>query len=905
MNTKESSGSLNRFVIALIVLVVAMLCFNYFTGRNPDDVTESRVTTRDESEKSESSSMTNQDRADATGDAGADRRSEWNNGVITGRISSWPDDDPVTGVMVALYRESDLKLEDRIQFVESDDKGYYKLTKVPAGNYLITANGSASLPGFGVEEAWISLNRFHPIQTQDFLLKTSCRVFGTVKFRDGQPAAGETVLAGGYTDWSCRTTVNSDGSFELENVSPGRGMKAGVLLSDKISIINKLPDLGAGEEYGPVNLVIPITNKFKGIVRSLNNSEPISNVDIILTVDAEDMFGQEQLTTDAQGIFTIERMPALLGFIRFEHPRFKDYEDNLRYIPGSTPDMMEFWLEELADWSISGQLFTEKKTPKEGVQVFLNRQTRTRDRFGQLTDDLPMTVTNDHGDFYFEGGNQKIVSLIFMEDDRRLSVTPEFYKAQYKPGKHYFQEFTVVEPDLKLNMSGRVLDLDQNPVPGAMLKIISFRDKLQNETSGIETEPLASAVSDENGEYKIDQSLVVWSTLTVKVHKEGLGEVQEDLTLPVSGEKEITKDFVLGEDTYISGSVVDTNGIPVAGAKVKIVGGMNPPGTTSTTDAKGNFEISGLTSGTYDVMATMILPPAGAQKVQGVEAPEDDLEIVLGYEGEFTVSVRDKNSGNPVESYVLFYMVTNPIDRKPIDANMMFVNSFDGTATFRNVAYGELKVEIKKDPMNSLAEKTFDFNENNLPLTMEFEVDSEMTLEGYVYQNDDKLPFTEAAIRITQSKGGMPGTGSPRTNMLFGMTDEEGYFSIAGVMDGKALIRITNEKGDLDHVERVLLTQDRKPIEIYLDRSAPFYGRIVCSDTGKVPRRSVVSLIGPHVVKTFEGGNFHFDSIPAESSGIRVGALGYGFVILKNIDWEQHQIPEDELVIEIDPIVVE
>lgn len=151
--------------------------------------------------------------------------------TVTGKVLG-PGNDPVEGVIVAAYSETDTWVGTVTTTTASD--GTYTLGTIPPGGYRILFRGA---PGSGFVAEWyhhsatrggadvLSLTSGDVVSGVDAKLAPGGRVRGTVTDGDGAPLVGIQVWAFLDTDaWigQVATTTGNDGTYELEGIPHGQ-----------------------------------------------------------------------------------------------------------------------------------------------------------------------------------------------------------------------------------------------------------------------------------------------------------------------------------------------------------------------------------------------------------------------------------------------------------------------------------------------------------------------------------------------------------------------------------------------------------------------------------------------------------------------------------------------------------
>jgi len=318
-------------------------------------------------------------------------------GTLSGyvkRIDENYQEVPVKDAIVYLYGT---------QFITTtNDIGFYQITNIPYGNYLVEA---VSLAYNEKDSKYITINESNTNANLDFLLsKPKGKIVGVVKDENGQVAAGATVsiVVAGYA--VKKTTTSSDGSFIFEDLPVGtytlHAVKSGVQAGIGMAKINY-----PGEQanitisfFGSRDVKIITYQRAEG--GNINKvGVPIKYRHLIVNEYKviEFMDEYESGTTLPDGEAIIENVLCGNFVITAGDPVFGQKTESFQVEKGDGYQVFEIIIDSLC--KIKGTVYDYDGTPKGGAEVYIeNSQYSVR--------------TNDDGNYEISGIKNGSYSIV-------------------------------------------------------------------------------------------------------------------------------------------------------------------------------------------------------------------------------------------------------------------------------------------------------------------------------------------------------------------------------------------------------------------------------------------------------------------------------------------------------------
>ena len=196
-------------------------------------------------------------------------------------------------------------------------------------------------------------------------------------------------------------------------------------------------------------------------------------------------------------------------------------------------------------------------------------------------------------------------------------------------------------------LGGHVTGPDGKPLPGVRVAVTW---QVKNEFSVVLTDAKTlpwvegTAVTDDAGVWAVP-GLEAGDKTVVFEAPSGAADVKTPITV-TAGTQRTDVDLAMTGTLEIAGTVVWSDGTPIAGARVFVKPTSGPAGRTHDTPADGTFRIGGLPKGTY--VGGCLLAGMPVKMIQGVEAGRTDLKFEFPSAGSLLGRVVSKAGGAPL-----------------------------------------------------------------------------------------------------------------------------------------------------------------------------------------------------------------------------------------------------------------
>ncbi len=217
-------------------------------------------------------------------------------------------------------------------------------------------------------------------------------------------------------------------------------------------------------------------------------------------------------------------------------------------------------------------------------------------------------------------------------------LSPEDKTVTIKAGAKHEVTFTL---EKGCSLSGTITDQDGTPIKDARI-YVSYYDAATTRFSN------TSGTSDEKGVYALSGI----PDAKVQVSVKAKGYTSEKAKVDFDKIKEVQKNFTLSRGVSCKGTVMDSEGKPVADVNVMLYNNKGGNASASS-DASGKFTISGLMPGKYNARA--FHKTYGKIEKRNVEIHQGDNALELRYEGAYKVTgiIKDPD-GTPVFNAFVF-----------------------------------------------------------------------------------------------------------------------------------------------------------------------------------------------------------------------------------------------------------
>lgn len=726
---------------------------------------------------------------------------------------------------------------------------------------------------------------------------------GRVQQPDGRtPAAGALVRFEGasVTRW---VEAGPDGSFRLAGVPAGPGR----VVADGGALGRAERALRAG---GPVaeaaTLVLVRPAILTGRIVDASSGQPVPRA----RVEARRAGSLLVERSGADGRYRLLGLPPGRYRVKADEPRHVPYErDDLRVEAGATTTVD---LPLTLGATLSGRVVDEHGAPVAGASGRLARGGRSRAEripFRRDAEDAAFRTGPD-GTFKAErlapGGDQQLV-VAHPEFERCVLPGLTLPAGGAKTG------LTVV---LRrgLELTGVVVDAEGRPVTGAEIEVRPSASERTGrgggfliELGGRRNADASQASSGADGRFRV--AGLSPGAYSVHARRGGYADTSLDPVRLERNELAPSVELKLGAGAAIRGFVRRNDG---AGAKGYVVrarpesggdgGGPFGVGPLEPTRSDGVFAIEGLRAG--ETYSLIVLGPQGpGPRQQGVRAPTEDVEILVGGAGRIAGRVIDAQSREPVPEFTVSFEPELPqggpmmrVLRPPRrlarrlsgDDDENVVRSPDGTFTLENVPAGTWTVTVEAQRYESARVSDVTVRDRDTTSDVEIRATKGRSIRGRVVDARTGRPVVGATVAADEGGAARPPM-APGFEDNAAFTDADGRFDLPGLALGTWKLVVRHP----DYAEASQLVELRQNVadaEIRLSNGGDLGGWVV-SEAGAPVGGASVSVqggaegggsgfrfgpgLGGSSTLSDDGGRFRFDRLSAGRYSVTASLRGH------------------------------
>ncbi len=592
--------------------------------------------------------------------------------VITGR--------PISGADVAL----DGPVTDN---TSTDDQGFYSLSGLPPGQYVIDFTASLYEP----ETVAVTITNQDVIEDAALTpIPQTTSISGAVRDDAQAPIAGATVELSGPTN--AQTTTDAQGMYEFTGVAPGSYemiASATGYTSDTLNVVAVAGVPLTNQDFVLSQLLYSIS----GTVTDSVTGDPL----ISASVSVSGPFNGNT-TTDGSGQYTISDLPPGQYTIELSA---SGYVTKSRVRSITTSSLTEdFSLRPVViTTTLSGTVTDapDGTTPIAGATVALS---------GAMSD---QTTTNAQGFYEFtdlpEGEYDITVSADgFITDVLSITIS----------GADPVIEDFMLLPEV-FTVSGSVTEFGtQTPIADATVNLAG--PVVRNMTT------------DAQGFYELTD--VPSGDYTMTVSAPGYNQTVRQVT--VSGAA-TTENFGLVPLT-VSGTVVNTGGSPLVGAAVTLTG---PAQYTTTTNQSGQYVMSHVTPGTYTLEVTL-----SGYRTQSINLTVGGASLVRDFELKTVTTVSGSvgivGGGGLVGVQV---ELSGP-------ENQMTTTNGQGVYVFNDVIEGNYTIDVSH---TGYVPQSHNIVVAGSPVVVDFLLEAGTYVEGQVTELESSTPVHGATVMFNHN----------------------------------------------------------------------------------------------------------------------------------------------------------
>jgi len=532
---------------------------------------------------------------------------------------------------------------------QTDDKGHFQFDNFAAdvsSDFLVEAPGWSSVYKYTTH--WLKAYGFKTGRTDiRLVLPKEIPVQGRIiDAETGQPVAGAHVVikpdnVREHKNPYCphRTVSESNGKFYFKGIPPGKNSINVSVADETTGLVDKRikVDIQADKDSKDIIVELDKGGLIEITARKEGTNKPASDIPIYFwqaEQDEKSNFYKDAIT-DKDGKLRIWAPPGECAFeARYDRNFFQTYEDQIHVIKGqtakselifdSTPSVSGFVLDQ-TNQSVSGVLVMANPVGEQGIT---DKAGRFEVRYSP-SEPLERLIARDL--------TRNLAAIVEVKNDAKpIQIT-------LKPA---------------LSIVGRITDPNSVGIPAARLE-------LTLNVPGWFTYFGPEILTDFMGQYKIKALPLLQEGFgyRISVNSSGYGNKNYERT-SITGKPGTTtqiKPLVLQPaDLSISGSVIDAEDKPVAGAVI-FMRGKNQPIRRAVTDSSGGFIIKRVCKGPLRIQVSSDNSSERDGFIKA-EGGDQNVKIILGQDRIHTKHI--SLTGKQLPDFQDFN-----IDLSPADAN--------------------------------------------------------------------------------------------------------------------------------------------------------------------------------------------------------------------------------------------
>ncbi|NBD08440.1 MULTISPECIES: carboxypeptidase-like regulatory domain-containing protein [Corallococcus] len=606
-----------------------------------------------------------------------------------------------------------------------------------------------------------------------------------------------------------QTVTADDGTFVLDGLSPGAVTLWA--LGDSSAAVQ--PDIAAGSDA--VMLTLEERVFFSGTVVEELTRIPIPDARVTLIHEAGSRYFDA--LADDQGRFRVGPLPPgrYLRVASAQGWRTKAFREDV-WLDADVDVTLE--LQRKA--RLEGRVLTPEGLPASGMSVHL--------RLAEEADDTSTAQSDAQGRFVFEEV-PALPHLLWARTEQ---------EAAYGDAKVTPPEYVVLQMRPFGFMEGTVRDEQQRPLAGVRLRANGPRSDGQ---------PPPEALTDAAGHYRLGPLLD--PSVNLLLRREHYRDQRQRVRL--GGAHEGPWDFTLARAMPVEGQVVDTGGMPLAGAQVKLVmkkdapewrwGPAIPAEQAAESNEAGHFTVDGRASAT----GLLFVTARGFLDLElPVEVPSTGVRVVMNRGASVSGTVMDA-TGRPLSDVDLRLWNTAP---QSGDARTTAVNT-QGAFTLDGLEAGHYVLEARRRTpgIEHTASRPVDLEERQ-QATVSVRFDEGRTLQGTAVDTDgyplpgvriqaclllEDIPAWQGRAPDCTVRGEGGVLSGPDGRFTFKHLTAPAYQLIAW-KQGHAFAP-SRSRGGTPDAAALLVATGQEDVRLVLERRPHLRGRVVSDDGAPLP----------------------------------------------------------------------
>jgi uncharacterized GH25 family protein len=617
-----------------------------------------------------------------------------------------------------------------------------------------------------------------------------------------------------------------------------------------------------------------------GSVRDVKSQLPVAGARIAVAPSGR--FGSRDSAvdaiTDAKGNFTIAPLAAGTYDVRPTRPGFNI--NGAQSVTVKAADSVQKALYATARARISGSVVDEDKRPVAAAH--LNpRATARPDMFSFMPMRGNMSDGYSAPDGHFVLRNVEIDSDIQVDAQKRgypggKSSSMKLAAGEKKTG-------VMITIPRGVAVTGRVTDKDQKPLSGVGVDAI---ESANDAMGGMRRMVLSNMQQRTDDTYRTGSDgtfsiRVKEGTYDLTFKREGYSAKSVRGTKVDSNTKPI--DVVLDPGVEITGRVT-RGGAGVEGVNVRAMSQDGFSGAVSGPD--GGFRLTDLTPG--QMMLNISKQESFIQEMRSVSAPTRDLVIELPSGGRITGRVIDKNSHQPVTSFMAGVTTSRSgggmtVMMPPMQKQF---TTDDGSFVLEGIKPGMTQVVVNAPGYTTARVPNIEVEDGKTAPDVEVDVETGAKLIGRV-TGPDGSPLSGVSVRNDPMGGGRVMRFDANDNSA--MTDPSGEYTIDTLEPGEKTFTF-NRSGYIAQQKTVTIAGGKDSrLDVQMSTGMRATGFVVTDGGAPVPDASVRAMSASEMDGGREGhsdanGAFTIEGLAPGHYTFNAAKTGYSAGVIRDVD---------------------